>query len=122
MSSPLSRLITRAAYGATQLPRMAWYIGHGLAMRRMSGRAGQRDHGTTRSRPHTELPVPDRNRLYADMATPLLQDLAKSRLASTRCHRITMVRSAHYSTAPAFSLRICPRSTAGERAAHFVKC
>ena len=29
MSDPLSRLITRAAYGATQLPRVAWYLGHG---------------------------------------------------------------------------------------------
>jgi hypothetical protein len=32
MNRPLSRLATRAAYGASQLPRIAWYLGHGLAM------------------------------------------------------------------------------------------
>ena len=40
MSNPLSRLATRAAYGATQLPRVAWYVGHGLAMRTSSKKAG----------------------------------------------------------------------------------
>jgi hypothetical protein len=36
MSTPLSRLVTRVAYGATQLPRVAWYVGHSLALRRLS--------------------------------------------------------------------------------------
>ena len=27
MSDPLSRVITRVAYGANQLPRIAWYVG-----------------------------------------------------------------------------------------------
>ena len=76
MTSPLSRLITRAAYGATQLPRMAWYVGHGLATGRLSERARLRGGKTTRPRPHTDLAVPDRSRLYADMATLLRQDLA----------------------------------------------
>ena len=36
MSNPLSRLATRVAYGASQLPRVAWYVGHSLAVRRLS--------------------------------------------------------------------------------------
>src|ERR1700730_11850838 len=39
MNRPLSRLATRAAYGASQLPRIAWYLGHGLAMTRIAQRA-----------------------------------------------------------------------------------
>ena|ERR1700692_3053998 len=37
MSNPLSRLATRVAYGASQLPRVAWYVGHSIAVRRVSG-------------------------------------------------------------------------------------
>ena len=76
MTSPLSRLVTRAAYAATQLPRVAWYVGHGLAMRRLSERARRRAGESPRPRAHTDLPVPDRSRLYADMAELLRQDLA----------------------------------------------
>ena len=36
MSTPLGRFATRVAYGATQLPRVAWYAGHGVAMRYLS--------------------------------------------------------------------------------------
>ena len=39
MNRPLSRLATRAAYGASQLPRIAWYLGHGLAVTRIAQRA-----------------------------------------------------------------------------------
>jgi ubiquinone/menaquinone biosynthesis C-methylase UbiE len=75
MATPLSRLVTRAAYGATQLPRVAWYVGHGLAMRRLSRRIRE---GQASARPaaHTDRPVPDRDRLFADMAVLLRQDLA----------------------------------------------
>ena len=76
MSDPISRLITRAAYGVTQLPRVAWYVGHSLAVRRLSESARRRDGQNARSRAHTDLPVPDRRRLYADMATLFRQDLA----------------------------------------------
>jgi ubiquinone/menaquinone biosynthesis C-methylase UbiE len=74
MSNPFSRVTTRVAYGASQLPRIAWYVGHGLAVRRLSETAQRRD----KARPlaHTNLPVPDRKRLYADMAILLQQDLA----------------------------------------------
>jgi len=76
MSSPLSRLVTRAAYGASQLPRVAWYVGHGLAMRRLSERVRRRDGESTRPRAHTDAAVPEGRRLFADMATLLQQDLA----------------------------------------------
>ena len=74
MSNPFSRVTTRVAYGASQLSRIAWYVGHGLAVRRLSETAQRRD----KARPlaHTNLRVPDRKRLYADMAILLQQDLA----------------------------------------------
>jgi ubiquinone/menaquinone biosynthesis C-methylase UbiE len=76
MSDPLSRLITRVAYGASQLPRVAWYVGHSLAVRRLSASAQRRDGERARPAAHTNLLVPDRGRLYADMAILLQQDLA----------------------------------------------
>jgi hypothetical protein len=76
VNSPLSRVTTRVIYGASQLPRIAWYVGHSLAVRRLSERAPRRDDNEARPRAHTKLPVPDRKRLYADMAILLQQDLA----------------------------------------------
>jgi ubiquinone/menaquinone biosynthesis C-methylase UbiE len=75
MSSPLSRIALRVAYGASQLPRVAWYVGHSLAMRRLTEMARQRGD-IKRPRARTDAPVPDRSRLYADMARLLQQDLA----------------------------------------------
>jgi hypothetical protein len=76
MINPLSRIAMRVAYGASQLPRVAWYVGHGLAMRRLAKAARRRDGEAARQRAHTNAPVPDRRRLYADMAVLLRQDLA----------------------------------------------
>jgi len=76
MSSPLSRLATRIAYGARQLPRVAWYVGHSLAVRRLSEEVRRQDARKSRPRALTHAPVPDRRRLYADMALLLQQDLA----------------------------------------------
>jgi ubiquinone/menaquinone biosynthesis C-methylase UbiE len=76
MSSPLSRLATRVAYGARQLPRVAWYVGHSLAVRRLSEEVRRQDARKSRPRSLTHAPVPDRRRLYADMALLLQQDLA----------------------------------------------
>ena len=76
MSNPLARLATRVAYGASQLPRVAWYLGHSLAVRRLSEAAQRRDGKKARPRPHTNLPVPDRRRLYANMAILFQRDLA----------------------------------------------
>jgi ubiquinone/menaquinone biosynthesis C-methylase UbiE len=75
MSDPLSRLVTRAAYGAMQLPRVAWYVGHGVAMRRISQRVRERE-ASPRPRARTDAAVPDSKRLFADMAALLRRDLA----------------------------------------------
>jgi hypothetical protein len=74
MSLPLSRLVTRVAYGVTQLPRVAWFVGHSLALRQLAETARHRNDQAPRRRAHTDLPVPDRNRIYADMAALFLQD------------------------------------------------
>jgi ubiquinone/menaquinone biosynthesis C-methylase UbiE len=76
MANPVSRFATRLAYGANQLPRVAWYAGHGVAMRQLSEMAGRRAGDGKRPRASTDAPAPGRRRLYADMATLLLQDLA----------------------------------------------
>src|ERR1035437_1150663 len=76
MGNPLFRTVTRVPYGASQLPRIAWYVGHGLIMRRLAEGARRTDRGAARQRSHTNAPVPDRGRLYADMAMLLWQDLA----------------------------------------------
>ncbi len=76
MAHPVARLSTRFAYGARQLPRVAWYVGHALVMRRLSETVREAAGQSARPRSHTDAPVPDRKRLYADMATLLRQDLA----------------------------------------------
>ncbi len=73
--SSFSRLTTRAAYGATQLPRLAWYVAHAFAMRRLS--ASQAARGDSRRpKARTNAPVPDQRRLWADIAALLKRDLA----------------------------------------------
>jgi hypothetical protein len=76
MSNPVPQLATRAAYGASQLPRVAWYIAHSLAVRRLSEATRRRDGKKTRPPARTNAPVPDRLRLYSDMALLFQQDLA----------------------------------------------
>ena len=76
MTSVFARVATRAAYAARQLPRMAWYLGHGVAMRRLSQAARSLDGQSTRPPAHTDKPVPGRDRLFADMAQLLERDLA----------------------------------------------
>lgn len=82
--SPLARIVTRASYGMSQLPRVAWYLGHGIALRRLS-EAARRQESTrakassrprARRRAATDAPVPERNSLYADMGRLFMQDLA----------------------------------------------
>ncbi|HEV2956381.1 MAG TPA: methyltransferase domain-containing protein [Xanthobacteraceae bacterium] len=75
MADPAALIATRVAYGASQLPRVAWYVGHGAVMRRLSDWM-RRTGRTTRPRAKTDAPVPGRGRLYADMATLFQQDLA----------------------------------------------
>ena len=79
--TPLARFATRVAYGARQLPRIAWYVGHGYAVQRLAKEARRQD-GETPHRPEAarigdnRAPVPDQKRLYGDMADLLAQDLA----------------------------------------------
>jgi ubiquinone/menaquinone biosynthesis C-methylase UbiE len=76
MATPLGRLSTRFAYGARQLPRVAWYVGHGMLMRELSARAREQLGGRARPRARTDAPVPGRGRLYADMLALFQHDLA----------------------------------------------
>jgi ubiquinone/menaquinone biosynthesis C-methylase UbiE len=71
-----SSIVTRISYGARQLPRVAWYVGHSLALRRLSEATRREEGEKAWRRPQTDLPVPDRNQIYADMAALFLQDLA----------------------------------------------
>jgi ubiquinone/menaquinone biosynthesis C-methylase UbiE len=74
--SRLAQAVTRAAYAASQLPRVAWYLGHSLLLRELSQVAREQEEPDTARRVHTGAPVPDRERIYADMAKVFLQDLA----------------------------------------------
>ena len=76
MSSRLAQAVTRAAYGARQLPRVAWYIGHSLVLRELADTVRQSEKSEAKRRVHTDAPAPDRKRIYADMARLFLQDLA----------------------------------------------
>lgn len=76
MTTPLARIATRVAYGASQLPRVAWYVGHGFAMRYLSDEVRKREGQDARPRARTGAPVPDRSRLYRDMAALFARDLA----------------------------------------------
>jgi ubiquinone/menaquinone biosynthesis C-methylase UbiE len=76
MVSPVAQLTTRLAYGATQLSRVAWYVGHGEIMRRLSRAAREREGANARPKPQTDRPVPERRQLFADMAKLFQQDLA----------------------------------------------
>jgi hypothetical protein len=36
MAASASNIITRVTYGVSQVPRVAWYLGYGLALRRLA--------------------------------------------------------------------------------------
>jgi ubiquinone/menaquinone biosynthesis C-methylase UbiE len=76
MADPVSRFATRLVYGARQLPRVAWYVGHYEIMRRLSQEARRRAGASPRPQARTGASVPDRNRLYAEMAKLFRRDLA----------------------------------------------
>jgi ubiquinone/menaquinone biosynthesis C-methylase UbiE len=76
MDRTLARFATRAAYGARQLPRMAGYVGHGLAMRRAARLARHEPGERARPRARTDTPVPDSRRFLADITKLLQRDLA----------------------------------------------
>jgi hypothetical protein len=66
----------RVPNGPSQLPRVAWYIGHSLVLRELADTVRQSEKSKARRRVHTNAPVPDRKHIYADMAKLFLQDLA----------------------------------------------
>jgi ubiquinone/menaquinone biosynthesis C-methylase UbiE len=70
-----AQAVTRATYGVRQLPRVAWYIGHSLVLRELADTVRQSEKSKARRRVHTDA-VPDRKRIYADMAKLFLRDLA----------------------------------------------
>ena len=76
MADPVSQFATRVAYGVRQLPRVAWYVGHGEIMRRLAEAVRRREGESTRPEPHTDRPRPERRRVFADMAELFRQDLA----------------------------------------------
>src|SRR5215831_5782157 len=76
MTDPLGEFATRVAYGATQLPRVAWYVGHREVMRRLSEAARRRSAERARAPARSPVRVPERWRLYADMAELFRADLA----------------------------------------------
>ncbi len=78
MADPLARFATRALYGLTQLPRVAWYGGHAFAMRQLSQEVRRRRgaDGLWRSQPGAPVTGPGQERLRADMAALLRRDLA----------------------------------------------
>lgn len=75
MRHPLARLATRLTYGARQLPRIAWYVGHGYAVQRLSRQARRRQGDAARPPARSTGPVPGQSRLYADMADLFMRDL-----------------------------------------------
>ena len=77
MSDPLARTVTRAAYMATQLPRLAWYAGHDYVVRRLAAQAHRRDAALRRDGASTPVGnLPNQWRIYSDLADLLAQDLA----------------------------------------------
>jgi ubiquinone/menaquinone biosynthesis C-methylase UbiE len=72
---PLGRLATRTIYGASQVSRVAWYLGHAAAMRRLAEQVRRREGESRRPRARTDAAVPDRRRLFADMGALFRQDL-----------------------------------------------
>jgi ubiquinone/menaquinone biosynthesis C-methylase UbiE len=74
--SRFARAVTRTAYAASQLPRVAWYLGHSLLLRELSQAVREREKPNTARRAQTGAPGPGRQRIYADMAKVFLQDLA----------------------------------------------
>ena len=76
MPSELAQAVRRAAYGARQLPRVVWYIGHSLVLRELAATVRRSEKPKVRHQPRNQAPGPDRKRIYADMAKLFLRDLA----------------------------------------------
>jgi ubiquinone/menaquinone biosynthesis C-methylase UbiE len=73
--SRFARAVTRTAYAVSQLPRVAWYLGHSLLLRQLAQAVREREKPNAARRAQTGAPGPGRERIYADMAKLFLQDL-----------------------------------------------
>ena len=69
--TPMERLAGRAAYAVNQAGRVAWYMGHGYAMKRLRGAAT-----TNREPARTSLSTPGEKRMRADLLKLFATDLA----------------------------------------------
>src|SRR5436305_7473717 len=76
MQSIWSLTAPRSAYFARQVPRLLWYIGHGYVMGRLAETTRKQNGNSKRPRHRTTGRVPDRQRLYRDMAALFRTDLA----------------------------------------------
>ncbi len=59
MPSELAQAVTRAAYGARQLP-LVWYIDHSLVLCELAATVHRSENTKVRRPLHTHAPVPDR--------------------------------------------------------------
>jgi ubiquinone/menaquinone biosynthesis C-methylase UbiE len=75
MRDSTSGVVSLFAYAARQLPRLAWYAGHEIVLRRLAAEARQR-RKSDRRQVQSSVPLPSQQRLYADMFALLRQDLA----------------------------------------------
>ena len=91
-------------------------------MRRLSQAARRRAGESTRPRARTDAPVPDRRRLYADMAVLFRQDLANVEAGIYPLPADHDGSLPSCSSARGCSSRTCPTSTAAARAATTAKC
>jgi SAM-dependent methyltransferase len=74
----IERWTDRIGFAARQTARVAWYTGHGLAMRRLVDRIAERHPDQRPSMRRPTGPVPDTSRLLADLAQLMARDLANA--------------------------------------------
>lgn len=74
MATALERWTDRIGFAARQTARVAWYTGHGVAMRRLLAR----EPAPRRPVRRPSKPVPESGRLLADVAALLARDLANA--------------------------------------------
>ena len=72
---PLERLVTRLSFAASQAGRVAWYAGHGAAMRRAVKRIDAQYPDARRQIRKPQGAVPSTRRMLADIAALLKRDL-----------------------------------------------
>jgi len=74
----LERWADRIGFAARRSARVAWYTGHGAAMRRLLDRIAKQHPGQRRPMRRPTGPVPDSRRLLGDVAALMARDLANA--------------------------------------------